>query len=228
MSDDGFGAEKTESVEKSDDDAGQFRHHGMLEIAEALLLALVTVTTAWSGFQAAKWDGKNALLYGESSKYRTVGTQASTAAGQSQILDIVTFNRWISAETNGQRKLAALYAKRFSPRYHAAFEAWLNTHALTNPRAPAGPSFMPGYENRAAKHLRRYNGLADATFEKGTVARENGDKYVRETLLLASILFVIVISQRLRVKTVRHVLLAVACVLLGFGVYTLTTYPIVL
>ena len=30
----------------------------VLEIIEALILALVAVATAWSGYQAAKWAGK--------------------------------------------------------------------------------------------------------------------------------------------------------------------------
>ena len=34
------------------------------EIAEAVVLALIAVATAWSGYHAAKWDGHQALLYG--------------------------------------------------------------------------------------------------------------------------------------------------------------------
>jgi hypothetical protein len=29
----------------------------ILEVFEAIVLALVAVTTAWSGYQAARWDG---------------------------------------------------------------------------------------------------------------------------------------------------------------------------
>lgn len=34
-----------------------------LEIVEAIFLALVAIATAWSGYQAARWDGRQALLY---------------------------------------------------------------------------------------------------------------------------------------------------------------------
>lgn len=31
--------------------------HEILEIIEAIVLAVVAITTAWSGYQAALWDG---------------------------------------------------------------------------------------------------------------------------------------------------------------------------
>ena len=57
------------------------RVHEALEIIEAIVLALVAVTTAWSGYQAAKWDGENARQYGLASKLRTEATQAWTLGG---------------------------------------------------------------------------------------------------------------------------------------------------
>ncbi len=53
----------------------------ILEILEALLLAVVTIATAWSGYQAARWDGRNALLYGEASKQRLFASRQSTTVG---------------------------------------------------------------------------------------------------------------------------------------------------
>ncbi len=38
-----------------------------LEIGEAILLALVAIATAWSGYQAARWDGRSAERYAEAS-----------------------------------------------------------------------------------------------------------------------------------------------------------------
>jgi hypothetical protein len=46
------------------------RRTEILEIFEAVVLALVAVSTAWSGYQAARWDGQQSLLYGRSSKLR--------------------------------------------------------------------------------------------------------------------------------------------------------------
>ena len=45
-----------------------------VEIPEALLLAVVAVATAWSGYKAARWDGRQAEPYGEASTIRMMRT----------------------------------------------------------------------------------------------------------------------------------------------------------
>lgn len=40
-------------------------HFEAMEIIEALILALVAVATAWSGYQAAQWAGKRAEQYAQ-------------------------------------------------------------------------------------------------------------------------------------------------------------------
>jgi uncharacterized membrane protein YiaA len=84
---------------------------------------------------------------------------------------------------------------------------------------------MPGYRRQLAGPASKFNRLASSVFQKGTDARETGDKYVRTTVFLASILFVVVIAQRLGVKGVRHALTGLAFLLLLYGAYTLVTYP---
>ena len=42
----------------------------VIEIIEALILALVAVATAWSGYQAAKWAGNRAENYAQASRLR--------------------------------------------------------------------------------------------------------------------------------------------------------------
>ena len=45
------------------------RREELIEIVEAILLAIVAVATAWSGYQSARWDGRQAHLYGISSSF---------------------------------------------------------------------------------------------------------------------------------------------------------------
>jgi hypothetical protein len=52
------------------------------EIVEAFLLAVVAIATAWGGYQAARWDGRQAELYGRSSTIRKEADQALTLGGQ--------------------------------------------------------------------------------------------------------------------------------------------------
>jgi hypothetical protein len=61
--------------------------------------------------------------------------------------------------------------------------------------------------------------------EEGTKARETGDKYLRNTVLLATVLFLTALSQKFKVHAVRASLLGVSAVLLAIGVYFVATYP---
>lgn len=198
----------------------------ILEIVEALLLALVTIATAWSGYQAARWDGRNALLYGEASKQRLFASRESTLSGQYLLYNASTFNSWGAAKTEGNAQLQAFYVKRFTPDFRVAFNAWLKTNPGRNPKAPPGPAYMPQYHNPAAAKSARYDALATHTFNEGSDARDTADKYVRTTVFLASILFLIALAQRFKFKAVRRTLLGVSLVLLIYALFTLVSYPI--
>jgi hypothetical protein len=52
-----------------------------------------------------------------------------------------------------------------------------------------------------------------------------GEKYVRVTIYLATVLLLTAISQRFRIKGVRTAMLFVALALLGIGLYSLLTLP---
>jgi hypothetical protein len=206
-------------------DTPRRRREASIEVGEAFLLALVAIATAWSGYQAARWDGRSAKLYGESSRIRIQATQNTTRGGQEQVYNATTFNFWLQAKLAGNTRLARAYEKRFLPEYLPAFRAWLATRPFVNPRAPAGPIAMPQYRNAQTDLGAKKNTLASVVFEAGAHARETGEKYVRTTVLLATVLFLIALSQRFGLLKVRVGLLSVALVLLIFSAVEIIRYP---
>jgi hypothetical protein len=122
--------------------------HEIIEIAEAIVLAIVAVATAWSGYQAALWTGHQVQLYGLAGRYRVQAEGATNTATQERLYNASTVE-WLKAEAGGQKKLADLFERRFLPEFRPAFESWKKTDPLNNPNAPAGPFFMPDY--RSAK-----------------------------------------------------------------------------
>jgi hypothetical protein len=190
------------------------RRTELVEIIEVILLATVAVATAWSGYQAARWDGRESLLYQTSSRMRTQADIISTAGGQQRLLDTSTFNTWIQARQAGERALADLYVRRFSPEYRVAFDAWLETHPFTDPNAPPGPVFMPEYRNPQLERADRLENGASAAFEHATRARETSDDYVRQTVLFATVLFLVAIEQRFASRRVRVAAAVLAGVLM--------------
>jgi hypothetical protein len=203
------------------------RHSLLIEIGEALLLALVALLTAWSGYQAAKWDGRSALYYGEANKHRVLATQASTLGGQQLLFDATTFNTWLEAIDQGNTRLANFFVRRFSPPYLVAFNAWLKTDPFHNPKAPPGPAYMPQYHNPQTAQAASLNNEASATFEQGTQARDTADEYVRATVLLALVLFLVALSQRFDRLAVRGGLLVLGFAIMLVGAADIAMYPII-
>lgn len=197
----------------------------ILEILEALLLAMVAVLTAWSGYQSARWDGRSALYYGQAATLRAQASRLATLGGQQKLLDVTTFNTWIDAIASGHPQVAALYVKRVSPEYRVAFDAWLKTNPQHNPHAPPGPSYMPQYHNHLLAQSAVVDARATATFNHGTEARDVSENYVRTTVILASVLFLVAISQRFNIRQVRYSLLGVGLALLAFALYDIVIYP---
>jgi hypothetical protein len=201
------------------------RAHQILEICEAIVLAIVAVTTAWSGYQAALWTGHQAELYGLASRYRVEAEGKATTANQERLYNASTVVEWLKAEASGEKKLSALFERRFLPEFRPAFESWKKTDPLNNPDAPAGPFFMPEYHSAKAEEAAELNDKATETFERGNKARERSDDYVRVTVLLATVLLLTAISQRFKTHRVRIGLAVLAALVLCFPIYRILTLP---
>ena len=197
----------------------------VIEIIEAVILALVAVATAWSGYQAAQWAGKRAEQYAEASRLRVTAEGLATLAGQERIYDADTFNSWIAAKLDGKEKAAAFFERRFRNEYQPAFAAWLRTDPFNNAQAPAGPIFMPEYHNANHEEFLGLNKKAADVMEEGTKAGETGDQYVRITVLLATVLLITAIGQHFHFKTVRVVFMILACLLLCLPLWQLLVLP---
>lgn len=199
---------------------GSERWKRRTEIVEVIVLALVTIATAWSGFQGTTWGGHQAFLYGRASTERFHADAVSTFGGQQLVADSSMFTAWLQARDAGDRGLQEQLERRFSPDYHSAFEAWLETDPFTNPEAPPGPSYMPGFHNPHLRSAARLNARASSYFDSGTEAREIANKYVRDTVLFATVLFLIAVAQRF---TIRGVRIGANALAIGLLVLTLVT-----
>ncbi len=204
-------------------------HHGnreeWLEILEAVVLAAVAILTAWSSYQAARWDARSAASYAKASSTMVRSQEQLTLAGQEHLYDITTFDSWLRAALRRETAAADLLARRFRPEYAVAFEAWRKTDPLKNAKAPPGPSFMAEYRNAKTEKAQELARESSRLFEEGVAAREKGDEFVRATVVLATVLLLTALSQRFRIRAPRIGLLAVACAMLAVAIYWIVTFP---
>jgi len=197
------------------------------QVVTAIMLGVVAVATAWSGYQATRWAGEQSTLYAQASALRVEATRVSTLAGQYKLYDSIIVNNWINAYTQGNTKLAKIFERRFRPELQVAFAAWMATNPFTNPNAPPGPLFMPQYKVSQDAQANQLDAQAAKTFDEGQTAKEQGDAYVLNTVFLATVLFLTAIAENFTWNRIRAVILAIALVMLLFGIYHLIIYPVI-
>ncbi len=107
----------------------------------------------------------------------------------------------------------------------SAFNAWLATHPFTNPAAPKGPTYMPQYKQPELDLSNALDKKAEIYYALGEEAGGNADSYVRTTVYLATVLFLVGISGHFKVRTARLGLISLGGVILVFSSISLILAP---
>lgn len=196
-----------------------------LTITEAILLAAVAVLAAWSGFASAKWSTHSSLDLAKASADRTQANRADYQASSLQNFDSTMFGAWFTAYMAGNKNAMRVAEARFRPVYLAAFKASLATSPFTNPNAPKGPSYMPQYKQPQLAQANALDAQASTDYSLGEQAGANADNYVRTTVYLASVLFLVGISGHFKVRSARIGLISIAGVILVFSCVSLIVAP---
>jgi hypothetical protein len=198
------------------------RRDRLLSIAEAVLLSIVALLAAWSGYAAAKWSTESRVSLAESSTARAKASRAHLEAMELRNFDSSTFNAWFAAYTAGNEQAMAIAERRFRPQFRVAFESWRATKPESNPNAPPGPTYMPQYRQPGLAKATVLDEQADEAFVAGSEAGSTADDYVRTTVVLAVVLFLVGISTHFPLRGARYGLVALGAALLVISVVLLT------
>jgi hypothetical protein len=201
------------------------RRHRLISIGEAILLSIVALLAAWSGYSAAKWGTDSSLSLAKASATRSSANLDTVQATQIRTLDSVSFNAALGAYESHNVKLFHLTLNRLRPGYKPAVFAWIKLHPLKNPNAPPDPSYMPQYKIPQEAQATKLNEQANHYSDEGQSAAGNADNYVRLTVLLAAVLFLVGISSHFPVLGGRYGLLGLAGALLVFSIVQLLGLP---
>ncbi len=167
-----------------------------VEIISAVLLAVATVGTAWSGYQSARWSGIQANSYSAANAARLESTRASTRAGQLTQIDVGLFTQWVDAYASDKTELADFYRDRFRDEFRPAFDAWIAMNPKTNPDAAKSPFALPEYRVAEEEKADRLETEANLQAERARNANQRSDNYVLAVVLFASVLFFAGISTK--------------------------------
>ena len=192
----------------------------------AVLLALATVATAWSGYQASRWNGEQAKAFSKANSNRIESTRASNLATSQTQIDVATFVQWVDAYAKKETRLADFYFKRFRAEFKPAVDAWIATRPLKNATAPLTPFAMPQYKLAAQEQADRLEREADAWAAKARANVGRSTNYVLCVVLFAAALFFAGMSAKLPDRRIRVVLLSFGIAVFLGTIVWLATFPV--
>jgi hypothetical protein len=200
--------------------------HDWIEIGATVLLALAAVSTAWSSYQAARWNGEQAKTSSAVNKARIDAARASDLANAQQEVDVATFSQWIDAYARREARLAAFYFKRFRAEFKPAVNAWLATRPLESDGAPLTPFAMPQYRLAATAEAERLDLRSEQLAAQVRRDIQRSTNYVLGVVLFAVALFFAGMSTRLTGSGARKALLLVGWIVFTGAVAWIATSPV--
>jgi hypothetical protein len=222
---------------------GLWGSNDRIELIATIALAIATILTAWSAFQAGKWGGMQSINFSEAGAARTESTRFDTLGGQLTQIDVAMYIDWVSAlvediesgaipplvpgtyePTKGT--ISGFLYLRFREEFLPAVDAWILTDPTNNANAPPTPFAMDEYTVAAGVEADRLSALADDKATAGRDANQNGDNYVLTMVLFASVLFFAGVSSKMNRPRNRMLVLGFGLVTLTAGIVILVTLPI--
>ena len=197
-----------------------------LEVVATILLALATVGTAWSGYQAARWNGEQAKAASRANAARIASSKAAARADAQTQIDVATFTAWVDAYAQKQTELADFYLERFRAEFKPAVDAWIATRPLKNPDAPLTPFAMPQYKLAEREEADRLAAQGEVLAAKARTDIERSTNYVLAVVLFAAVLFFAGMSSKLETPLFRRVLLILGIVTFAATIGWLATFPV--
>ena len=197
-----------------------------IELAAAVLLALAAVTTAWSSYQASRWNGEQAKTAGTVNKTRLDAARAADLATSQTQVDIATFVQWVDAYAQEQTELADFYRARFRAEFKPAFEAWVATRPLQTAGAPPTPFAMPEYELDAAAEADRLDAKAEVLAAEVRRSIQRSTNYVLGVVLCAVALFFAGISTKLSTPRLKVAMVGLGWAIFAVALVWVATSPV--
>ena len=197
-----------------------------VSLVAAILLAVATVATAWSGYQASRWGAETTKATMRGTAARVESTAQSDLANSLAQVDVAVFTQWVDAYARGETKLSDFYFERFRPEFKPAVVAWIARRPLKNPTAPLTPFAMPQYRSAARAKAVELEAEADAWAAKARTYVQRSTNYVLGVVMFAAALFFAGMSTKLPSAQLRLSMLVIGIVVFVATLAWIATSPV--
>jgi hypothetical protein len=206
--------------------AAAAKRPSVVEIFATLLLALAAVATAWSSYQANRWNGESVKAGARTTALRLDAARAQGLSEAEQEVDVATFIQWVNAYATDDQELQDFYEARFRDEFKPAFNAWIATKPLNTPGAPPTPFKMKEYQPAAKAEAAKLDEAAAASAQRVQDNLQRSANYVLAVVLFAVALFFAGMSVKLAAPRLRISLLTLGWVVFLSAVVWIATFPV--
>lgn len=208
-------------------DAGEPDRERRWSLAAALVLSFATLCTTWCSFQASAWGSTYSTESRAGTKARIEAVKFSDQANRQISSDLQIFTMWFEAEFAGDAALAREITARFRPHFVPAFDAWLTEPVGADGHLPDGTPFdRPEYVLPIQAEIDdAYDRAETATLLADEATAASG-RYILNSVLYASVLFLAGIASKLPSRRVSHGVVVLAAVVLVAAVGLMVALPV--
>ena len=197
----------------------------LLEVIAVVLLAVSTLGTAWSGYQASQWSGVQSEDNQQETNHRLEANRQFARATQTFTYDssvIAFYAQAVQAKNTG---LAAFYRSTMARKGLLPFlDKWEATV-----RAGGTPTPLledPQYVNAQSSGFTAEQDAAEKAARAAQQAAQRAQSYTLNTIVLAVALFFAGVTSSFRYRSVRTMLIILSILTLSFAATRLADLPI--
>lgn len=191
-----------------------------------LLMALATLGSSWSAYQASLWNGIQIFHLNDAAKLSREADEKTTMAGQQRGLDTALFVQCARDFYEGRQHEVQFILERMRPDFRQAVEAWLATEPAKNRDAPSSPFVMPQYRQPLAEEANELEKKSGELYTQARSANRASDTYTLIGVIYTSALFLSGLISGFDQPPVRRVLLALSLLILVFALVLTAGKPI--
>ena len=201
------------------------RNHRLLEVMAVVLLGVATIGSAWCGYQASRWNGKQDELARRASDLQVDANRQFGLATQIVSYDSNMIAGYAESIASGNEKLQEFYRTTLlRPETLPLIDEWRAQIAAGQP--PTRLLEDQAYLDAQLAPYRAAQTAVEASTVGATDAGRTGDDYVLTTVLLASALFFAGLTTSFRVRIAQLLLLSGAALLIAYSASRLADLPV--
>jgi hypothetical protein len=197
----------------------------VIEVLAVVLLGIATIGSAWCGYQATRWNGREGDLTSDQAIVQTEAARLFGLATQTVSYDSNTIAQYAAATSAGNEPLKALYRQTLvRAGLLPILDQW--EQQIAAGEAPTNLLQDKGYVDEQMQPYQKALARGEAITVASGEAGDNADAYVLTTLLLASALFFAGLTTSFRIRFARLLLLAASSVTIAYAAARLIDLPI--